>query len=85
MHLAGREHQGVEASLAVAERVDFGRATAPGAPDCLILLPPFAPAAERCACIEVLSTMTRSGGSAQPASAASKACHTRAGSSGWTG
>ncbi len=72
--LARRQHQGAEAAGAIGERVDFGRGAAARAADGLVLLPPFAPAAERWARTAVLSTMAKSGGSSQATSAASSPC-----------
>ncbi len=42
-------------SLAIDHGVDLGRPTAPAAPDGLLPLPPFPPAAQRCAFAVVLS------------------------------
>ena len=75
MHITAGQEQSVEAARGVAERVDFGGAPTTRAADCLILLPPFAPAADRCARTAVLSTMARSGGSPQLAKAAYSSCH----------
>src|SRR5579875_898198 len=75
VHLAPGQEQSVEPPELVAERVDFRGATAARAADGLVALPPFAPDAERCALTEVLSTMARSGGSPQSASAANNSCH----------
>ena len=44
-------------AVEVGFEVDFARETAPGATECLILLPPFAPAAETCARTTVLSNI----------------------------
>jgi hypothetical protein len=74
VRLARRQSQGVEVSLAVCEGVDLGRASATRTADRLILLPPLAPAAERCARTTVLSIIATSGGS-QAASAANSSCH----------
>ena len=54
--------------------MDLGRRAAARTADGLAMLPPFAPAAERCARTAVLSTIAIAGGSPQPASAASSAC-----------
>src|SRR5690606_29949853 len=61
--LAGRQEQRVEPAVLVGERVDLGRAPAARAADRLAVLPPFAPAAERCARTAVLSTIATTGGS----------------------
>ncbi len=47
--LAARQQERDRAALAIGQGVDLGRATTPRAPDRLALLPPLAPAAERCA------------------------------------
>ena len=63
VHLSCGQHQGVEAALPVGERVDLGRGSATRPADWLSMLPPFAPAAERCARTAELSTpwQTRAG------------------------
>ncbi len=48
-HLAARQQEGDRAALAIGQGMDLGRAATPRAPDRLTLLPPLAPAAERCA------------------------------------
>ena len=58
----------------ISQGVDFRRASAAGAPDGLALLPPFPPAAERCALIEVGSSTSFTGSLLWPASAAKIAC-----------
>ena len=45
--LAAGQEDGVRPPLAVDERVDLGRAPAARATDGLVVLPPFAPEAER--------------------------------------
>ena len=54
--LAGREVKGMGTADGIAQRVDFGRANAARAADCLRALPPYPPLAERCALTEVLSS-----------------------------
>ena len=61
VHVAGGQQHRVEPTDGIAERVDFGGPPAARAADRLILLPPFAPAAERCARTVVLSTIASSG------------------------
>jgi hypothetical protein len=58
----------------VGQGVDFRRASAGGAPDGLALLPPFPPAAERCALIEVESSASGTGSELSAASAPKIAC-----------
>lgn len=67
-------HQGIEAAASVLEGVNFGCGSPTRAADRLVQLPPFAPAAERCARTAELSTMAKSGGSWLAASAASSPC-----------
>jgi len=53
--VAGRDEKRKRASQIVGQRVDFGRPPAPRAADRVTEGPPFAPAAERCALMCVLS------------------------------
>ena len=60
--IAASEHEGERTTLIVGQRVDFRRAPAARAADRLILLPPFPPAAERCALTAEESMRTCVGG-----------------------
>jgi hypothetical protein len=53
--VAGRDEKRKRAPQIVGQRVDFGRPPAPRAADRVTKGPPFAPAAERCALMCVLS------------------------------
>src|SRR5206468_10565196 len=61
-YLSASEHEGKRATLSVCQRVDFRRAAAARTADGLIFLPPFPPAAERCALTAELSIKTCAGG-----------------------
>lgn len=58
MGVAGRELKSDRPTEIVAQRVDFGRATAARTANGVAEGPPFAPAAERCALMCVESTAT---------------------------
>ena len=60
--LAAREHEGDRSAERVGQRVDFRRPPAARAADRLIFLPPFPPAAERCAFTADESMRTCAGG-----------------------
>lgn len=70
-----RQVEDVRSALLVDEEVDLGRVATARAPDGLIMLPPFAPAAERCVLTELLSIIAVSGGSPLSTSAAKIACY----------
>jgi hypothetical protein len=55
------EHECDGTTLAVGQRMDFRRAAAARAADGLVRLPPFPPAAERCALTAKLSIRTCAG------------------------
>jgi hypothetical protein len=55
MAIAGRDQKGDWAATVLGQHVDFCRATAARAADRVVEVPPFAPAAERCALMCVLS------------------------------
>src|SRR3954454_11002147 len=61
-YLSASEPEGKRATLSVCQRVDFRRAAAARTADGLIFLPPFPPAAERCALTAELSIRTCAGG-----------------------
>jgi hypothetical protein len=73
--VAAGQAEGERPAPAVDGGVDFGRAPTARAADGLLLLPPFAPLAARCARTAVLSIITTSGGSAQAVSASKIRCH----------
>ena len=60
--LSTREHECDRTALAVGQRMDFRRAPAARSADGLVRLPPFPPAAERCALTAELSIRTCAGG-----------------------
>jgi len=57
MDLAARQYEVQWPAFAIDDRMDLGRAATPADADRLILLPPFAPLAARCAFTIVLSIM----------------------------
>ena len=61
-HLAAGQQEGDRAAVLVAERVDLGAAPASGAAYGLGALPPFPPAAQRCARTAEESISTSAGG-----------------------
>lgn len=73
--LADGQVEDVRPGLLVGEEVNLGRAPTARAADGLTMLPPFAPAAERCALTELLSIIAVSGGSPLSTNAAKIACH----------
>jgi len=73
--MATRQEERVRAAVLVDERVDFRRAPAARAADRLLLLPPLAPLAERCALTAELSIITSEGASARPTRTAKILCH----------
>jgi hypothetical protein len=65
--LAAGQREGARPAMFVGQRVEFGGAPAPADADRLRPLPPFPPAAQRCAFIVELSSSSSAGG--PPASA----------------
>jgi hypothetical protein len=60
--LPAGQHEGERAALRIGQRVDLRRAPATRTANGLIFLPPFPPAAERCALTAELSIRTCAGG-----------------------
>jgi len=69
------QEQGIEVPLSVARRMDLGRPPARASGQLLGLLPPLAPAADRCAWTAVLATIASKGGSPNAATVAYRFCH----------
>jgi hypothetical protein len=70
------QHQGQKAAFSISDCMDLRVASATRAPDRLILLPPFAPDAERCALTWVESIICVSPARPRDASSLNNRSHT---------
>ena len=72
--VAGRQREGDRSATIIGQTMDFRGATPARAPDRLRPLPPFAPAAERCAFTCELSRLSSSGTSPEAAICSNRRC-----------
>jgi hypothetical protein len=70
MRLASAQHDGDGKAYRVAAEMDFGGEATTRAAKCLRLVPPFSPAAQRCARLVVLSIICRASNSPPPSARA---------------
>ena len=73
-NVAGRQREGNRPAAIIGQTMDFRGATAARAPDRLRPLPPFAPAAERCAFTCELSRLSSRGTSPEAAICSNRRC-----------